>query len=151
MRLHIFIPALIAGASLIAAGPLITDASLMAQAEVEVRTCAQCASVCGLCPRELSCPACFDKGNCYACPYMSSCTPGKYPCVCYDFCSKGVCKGTADCVGGLVSFILFLFFFWRSRSLTNLRSNRRHPVLFKKSAINIVRVSAYVAQCFLRR
>lgn len=138
MRFHVFIPALIAGVSLIAAGPLITDASLIAQTEADVRTCAQCASVCGLCPPELYCSACFDKGNCYACPYTSSCSPGKDSCPCYDYCSKGICKGTDDCVGDLVSFVSF----WWFRSLTKLRLHRRHPVSFSRSAINTVRVSA---------
>ena len=98
MRLHILIPAFLAGAVLTAAGPLITDAILVAQTQAEITTCHQCANnLCGLCPPSLFCTACFDKNNCYACPYMSSCSE-KQPCVCYDFCSQGICKGTDDCV-----------------------------------------------------
>lgn len=97
MRLHNLISAIVAGAVLTAAGPLITDASLIAQTQAEVTTCSQCASVCGLCPPSLFCAVCFDRANCYACPYMEACDD-KNPCICYDFCSKGICKGTEDCV-----------------------------------------------------
>lgn len=118
MRLHILIPAFLAGAVLTAAGPLIADASLIAQTQAEVTTCSQCANnLCGLCPPSLFCTACFDKANCYACPYMESCSE-KDPCVCYDFCSKGLCKGTEDCVSETRS--RFSSFFMYSRALTGL-------------------------------
>ena len=140
MRLHILIPAILAGAVLTAAGPLITDASLIAQTQAEITSCRQCSNnLCGLCPPSLFCSACFDKANCYACPYMESCVEDKSPCICYDFCSKGICKGTDDCVGDPRSAIRIGFN--ESLSADRYILNRKPLLSSRKSVADIVKVS----------
>ncbi len=109
MQLHILISALFVRPSLIAAGPLSSDLAMSAQTAEEIKSCADCAPVCGLCPSDWKCPACFDRLNCYACPFMDRCRSGKIPCPCYDFCSKGSCDDKKYCVSDVDSPSLSVF------------------------------------------